>query len=159
MPDPVSPILEEAVAASAFGENVAQAVADRRAELLKRREVREQLAALRKADLELQCLELEELWTQKLGARGVEFEIVNEENDCDEGPIVLKRGEVVRYKAFMAKPGAVYEDQFSYVVDSVVYPERAAFTAIVGRRPELLARCTIVLHRLFGFSDAEIKKK
>lgn len=127
--------------------------ADKLAALREAKQKREE-AAREAAELrELEVLELEEKFTADLGARGVQFEIV----ETVEGPIVVKLGESVLHTRFQ---DAVSKDKINdatvdqYVFPCIVHPTKEKYREIVGRRPALALRCASALSTLFGAKDA-----
>jgi hypothetical protein len=132
---------------------------ERRAEIQAARQAREAEAEAREqahADL---LEELDDQFSRKLGIRGVDWALINADNDCNAGPIVLKLGDITQYKAWQAKPGQAVEDMFAYVAPNVVFPEKTVFNEIANRRPELLKRAVVAQNRLFGDSEANFRGK
>jgi hypothetical protein len=136
-----------------------ETMAARRERLLRARAEREEAARSEREAHELVVLELEDRFSSELGKRGSAFELVNEENSCGEGPIVVKAGDTVAHKAWMAKAGATIEDQFAYAVPWVIYPERELASALFLRRPQLLSRVVIALNQLYGQSHSVLLGK
>lgn len=120
-----------------------------RAELQKLQQARDEANDLR----ELQECELILKYEKELGPRGREFELVS----TQEGPIVIRRGEFVLYKAF--QESMVNRDQpspeavHSYVSPCVVFPSREAFNKIVDERPHYAVRCANALLLLHGAKE------
>jgi hypothetical protein len=141
-------------------EELRQRIEERRQELLAKREARNLEATDRQRAHELACLELEDRFVAQLGVRGVEWELVNEDNACEEGPIVLKRATALKHKIWSSKPGATPEDIWAYVKDSILYPAGPEAAAMLtDRRPELLGRCAAALIKLAGFTDQALRGK
>jgi len=134
-------------------------MAKTREELLAARAARQEAAQAEKEKHDDLVLELEDRFCNELGARGAAFEIVNEDNTCGEGPIVVKLGDPTAHKLWQSKAGASPEDAFAYVSPSVVYPEKTQWNALAVRRPQLLLRATAALTKLFGFSEEALKGK
>jgi len=105
--------------------------------------------------------ELEDKFSRDLdGFRGKDFEIVS----SLEGPVVLRRTELVAYKAFMGSMKAAdlfpsHEAQSRYVMGAVLFPESDKAANLFVRFPGLLTTCANVLMALHNgkAKDAEGK--
>jgi len=132
----------------------------KRKQLLEARETRAQArkdAEQAHADL---LLELEDRFETQLGPRGNAYEIVNEDNSCGEGPIVVKPADAVAMKLWKSKDGNTPEDALTLVRPCVVYPEAAQFAAMVsGNRSELLWRTLNAIVKLAGGREKVVQGK
>lgn len=128
--------------------------AAKRTELLAAKAEREAVAAVAVERHQDAILELEERFSRELGARGNAYEIVNEDNDCGVGPIVVKRAEDLAMKQWEAKEGDTPEDRFLLVRPCVVYPEAGEFVRIATDRSKLVLRCCAAILALAGAKRA-----
>jgi len=106
-----------------------------------------------------QALLLEERYEAELGARGQDFEIV----ETIAGPIVIRRGESVLFKKFMAaynggKDPSI-EDLHAYVTPCVEHPEREEFLKIVAKHPGIYRACANALADLHVGKERDTKGK
>ena len=134
-------------------------MAKTREELLQARAARDEAATAAREAHDFLVLELEDRFSTELGKRGVAFEIANEENSGDAGPIVVKRGEAAAFKAYQSKDGASLEDTFAFVSPAVVYPDKPAWNAISMTAPALVYRACAALLQLYGSSRENFKVK
>lgn len=77
------------------------------------------------------------------GTRGVAFEIIG----TPDGFIVVKLGEWVHYKRFMASKRdasgiPLAEDMVTFALANLVYPDREKFLAITNRYGAVATRCS-----------------
>lgn len=133
-------------------------------ELLAKRAAREAKLAEEQEAHELLCLELEDRYCTELGVRGRAWQMVNEENDCGVGPIVLKPASLVAQKSYMQNDArGTPEVAGAFVLPCVVYPPaetaKAAFNDPASPRLQLLLRCALVLQMLAGYRDEDAAKK
>lgn len=130
------------------------------ADLLERKETRERAREKQAAAFARKELELADQYEDELGPRGQEFEIVNTTSD---GPIVIRRGEMVLYKRFQAAMAGGKdpspEDVHSFVWPCVAYPEKSAFNAIVDKRPHIGMRLANALLTLMGAKEVSDRGK
>lgn len=130
------------------------------AALMERKEKREREREKQAAAFARKELELADQYEDELGPRGQEFEIVNTTSD---GPLVIKRGEMVLYKRFQAAMSngkdPSPEDVHAFVWPCVVYPDRQAFNAIVDRRPHVGMRLANALLTLMGAKETSDRGK
>lgn len=115
---------------------------------------------------ELAILLLEEQLEPVHGKLGEGFAIVD---GGAEGPIAVKLGEAVLYKAFHASidkakakgqgDGITPEVCHVFVAPCVVHPTREEFNAIVLRRQGLVFACANALEGLYGKNEAAILEK
>jgi len=118
------------------------------ADLLKRREEREAARAEKVKALKIERLELEERFEKELGPMGEQFAIVDATH-CGEGFVVVKLGESVLHKQFMASK-MEESDYHEFVFPTVVHPGKDQFTQMAARRPGLRAECAVALLSLYG---------
>jgi hypothetical protein len=126
----------------------------------RRTELEANRAARAKADeehnqkSELEELELEEHFEEKLGRRGAEYEIVDFTAQHG-GFVVVQRGEAVLHKKFMSDveksavgvPEKAFRD---YVVPCVVHPSKEAFLELAEKMPRAWRRCANAVMALQG---------
>jgi hypothetical protein len=124
--------------------------AEKRQELLAAKAERDAVAAAAEQAHKDLVLELEDRYARSLGPRATAFEIVNEDNDCGIGPIVVKRAEDVAIKQWEAKDGDSPEDRFLLVRPCVLYPEAGEFVKLTTDRSHLVKRCLNAILRLAG---------
>ena len=110
------------------------------------------------------CLKLRSQYRKELGKEGQAFELVNEANKGGVGPIVLKKGTAVASKVWEQKcaktEGLPDEaDQFQFIKDMVVFPERSVFGPIAVEYPQLRLACVAAAQRLYGFEAKVLRKK
>jgi hypothetical protein len=117
-------------------------------DLMKRREEREAARAEKVKALKIERLELEERFEKELGPMGEQFAIVDATH-CGEGFVVIRLGESVLHKQFMASK-LEEPDYHEFVFPAVVHPAKDAFVQIAARRPGLRAECAAALLGLYG---------
>lgn len=134
--------------------------AKRLAELLERKQKREKARDEQTAAFARKELELEDQFEEELGPRGEAFEIVNTPHD---GPIAIRRGEPVLFKRFQASmPGdkdPTPEALHAFVSPCLIYPEKAVFNDIVGKRPQITMRMANALCTLMGAKESSDRGK
>jgi hypothetical protein len=128
-------------------------------ELLAARAEREAEAAKVQDAHETLILELEDRYSTTLGKRGVAFEIANEANMAEAGPIVVKLGEPVAHKTWMSKSPGTPEDMFAYVKPAVVFPDGNAFNELALSRAGILQEACAALMQLHGVNLENFRKK
>lgn len=129
-------------------------VQSKRAGLLAARALRESKLAEEREAHDMLVLELEDKYATELGPRGRAFEIVNEDNSCGEGPIVVRPADAVAIKLWRSKDGNAPEDALMMVRPSVLYPEGPRFADITHRRPHLIDRTVTAILKLSGVREA-----
>jgi len=121
------------------------------AEALARREQREATAALDIQARQLNALEVEERYSETLGPRGRDWDLVS----TIEGVVVLKVGPAVLFKR-LRDGKASLDDLQAFVAGCLISPDAATFASWVERRAGILVRCSDALVQLYlGAEDAE----
>lgn len=121
---------------------------DRLEELMKQKAEREKTRAAAKAARAVEELELEARFDSELGPRGSQFEIVDS-GDLGEGFLVVKLGEEVLWKRFIASK-MTSDDANNLVRPCVAYPAKEKYDEITARRSALVTRCANALATLYG---------
>lgn len=106
---------------------------------------------------EVQALTLEEKYEQELGPLGVAFAIVR----TLQGPVVVKRGPAVLFKRLRDAPKGApsLDDIEAFVKANVVYPEPAAFNALVEAHAGILVACSDELIALYRAQTLDTQGK
>lgn len=122
----------------------------------------EEVAALR----ELALLEAEIKYSGELGKKGEAWDLVD---GGAEGPIVVKKGEAVLYKAWRSEidknkaktggDGITLEACHRFAAPQVVFPDSKAFAALVENRQGLLYSCANALEMLHSSNEALTRGK
>jgi len=132
----------------------------KRAEMMERKLKREKARDEQLAAFAQKELELEDQFEEEFGPRGEAFEIVNFQHD---GPIAVRRGEPVLFKRFQASmPGdkdPTPEAIYAFVKPCLIYPEKAAFDEIIGKRPQIATRVCNALAVLMGAKEGADRGK
>lgn len=106
-----------------------------------------------------QELELKERFSTECGVQGQEFEIVM----TVEGPVAVKRTDMVMHKQFMAsfkgEELPSYEAQSRYVSPALLFPEKEKALDLFKRRPAIVSRCVRAILALHGERDAATEGK
>lgn len=122
--------------------------ADETARLLANRAKREAAikAAAEKRDLDE--LRLEEKYSEKLGARGIDFEIIN----TAKGLFVVRKPDYLTAKRFNAIPVDKMsdEDVWAYVTPSIVEPASDIARATMQEHGGIAHRCAAAMHSMYG---------
>jgi hypothetical protein len=99
-------------------------------------------------------LEARAKYTEELGAEGEAFAVIDA---GAEGPIVVKPGLMVLYKAYRArvmKDDMTLEAAQHYILPCTVFPERDVLLEVLNRRPALHDDLVVALHKLHGANEA-----
>lgn len=127
--------------------------ADEIAELQAKQAAREKARADAFRAEELVRARLIEKYETELGPIGQAFDIV----DCrehGEGFIAIKLGPAVVHTRFVTTKQQ-HADAVDYTVSNVLYPDRAAYLAIAGKRPAVIVRVANALATLYGVKKGE----
>lgn len=128
---------------------VPKSTAEKLAELQKRKAEREKAEADKRTAAEVEALELEERFTEKLGGDiGKAFTIVDV-SDLGEGFVVLKLGADVEWNTFKSSKMNVV-DLDTFLAPNVVHPTLDAFRQLAKRRAFVPERCATALATLYG---------
>lgn len=117
-------------------------------------QLREELAAIaakreaRRADLEVEALELELRLEGEIGPKGKMFDVVDV-SDLLESPIGIRLGDSVLHKRFTTSK-MTQEDAEAYVAPCVVHPSKEKFLELAQMHPAVVDRCAGALAALFG---------
>lgn len=130
---------------------------ERLATLTANKEKRDAVRALEGKKRKLAELELEEKLEQEIGARGVDFQIINTE----VGLIAVKLGDFLVYKRFDAIPldKRSAEDVIAFVTPCVVVPPRPQFGELVTTRPGIAYSCALAILNMFAGKKDEATGK
>ena len=124
-----------------------------RDELLKRREARALALKEEQERQELEELKLEDELSEKFGRRGRDFEIIA----TDVGVFAVRCPDFVVAKKFNAAKEHDEETIIHFVTPCLVYPEKAAFTAVIKSHAGVASRCCLALlamHEASGVARA-----
>lgn len=95
---------------------------------------------------EVEVLTLEETLTERLGRRGIAFEIV----ETEVGVFGLRRPDYVQAKNFNAKSPVTDEDVASFVKPCVEYPSKEKFTSVLLEHGGVAWRCAKALLAMYA---------
>lgn len=105
--------------------------------------------------LELQELQLDDEFSEKLGRRGVDFEIVS----TAKGLFVVKKPDFLTAKRFNAAENKSEEDVIQFVLPCVAHPERQVFQAVVVEHGGIAYRCAMAMLKMYEARAEERGKK
>jgi hypothetical protein len=130
---------------------------DELSERLAARELRQKARAVQLRQAKIEGLKLEEKYEAELGPVGVEFQMVDA-SELGEGFVVLRRGEEVLWKRYMASKKSA-TDTHELVMPCVVHPTKEKFLELIGRRAHIEERCAFAIGTLHGVKMKEEEGK
>lgn len=100
---------------------------------------------------ELEALEFEGRYDKELGARGVAFEIV----ETAVGNFVVRRGDFVAYKRYLAIQKPSDEDVFALVSPYVIHPDAEGFKTVARTHGGIVWLCARAMLDMYAAQRKE----
>lgn len=123
--------------------------AEKLAELLKRKALRDEARDAAITDAKIERLELEERFAKELGGDVDKAFTIVDVSDLGEGFVVMKLGSDVEFTAFKASKMNVV-DTDTFLAPNIVHPSLDAYRTLAKRRGAVPDRCTLALATLYG---------